>query len=244
MAPGDIGYVMGRVHTAGMIASPGLASILEWTVDPEKQREGRHCSRRTSWRSGTSAQDRFNVSASAPDSNKWIGPSEHGVYPEQAAGRRDIRQYLQRDLPPGERVQPNRHLSFARSHSGRCCRHRFRSGQCVWKATRFTRDGRFHTAGSNATTRRPSASLGRRKHGGFLFFTERTNVPVSQISSLACSPRIVSRRQLRGRQGPDPSHQQPRTDPRRPPTSLTSPRRAPTSSRQGASGNGAAGGSR
>jgi subtilisin family serine protease len=65
---GDLGWVMGRIHTSGRVASRGLEVELEWAVVGDGIED---------WSENEleiwyGAQDRFIVSVKPPDSDKWI----------------------------------------------------------------------------------------------------------------------------------------------------------------------------
>jgi subtilisin family serine protease len=186
--PDDIGYVLGRIHTSGHIVSRGLETRLEWQVAgnglvdlSENELE--------LW---YSSQDRFAVSLLPPREQRWIGPVEVRQYIENLQiddgtfvsiyneayhpinGCNHIALYLTPNLTPGNVVG-------------------LRAG--IWSVRlegTEVRDGRFHgwierddpyrlgRVGPNDGWRFPS------------FFSERTNVDASQISSLACAQWIIS----------------------------------------------------
>jgi subtilisin family serine protease len=186
--PGDLGYVLGRIHTAGKIASKGLTTHLEWTVVGN----GRADISENELEIWYSAQDRFKVSLLPPGSKDWIGPVDAREYIQNKQladgtfvsiynevyhpvnGANQIAIYLSPNLTPGKIIGV---------------------AAGVWTVQlegADVRDGRFHgwierddpyqvgRVGDKEAWRFPS------------FFTEKTNVPVCQVSSLACSPRILS----------------------------------------------------
>lgn len=70
----DMGWVMGRIHTSGKIAQPGLTVELEWTVIGDGIED---------WSENEleiwySAQDRFVVAVKPPDSDKYIEVKPRG----------------------------------------------------------------------------------------------------------------------------------------------------------------------
>ena len=187
MAPGDLGYVMGRIHTAGKIAARGLQTTLEWTVIGN----GRADISENELELWYSPQDRFRVWLLPPDSNDWIGPV-------------DERQYIQnRELPDHSYVSIYNEIY----HPVNGCNH-----IAIYLTPRLTppivgvpsgvwtvrlegvevRDGSFH-GWIERDDPAPVGKLGPREAWRFpSFFSERTNVPVSQINSLGCNPRIVA----------------------------------------------------
>ena len=75
---GDIGFVMGRVHTSGRIGAPGLAVDLDWRVVGNRVADISE-NELEIWHS---PQDRFLVSLRPPGWNEWIGPVAPGQYIE------------------------------------------------------------------------------------------------------------------------------------------------------------------
>jgi subtilisin family serine protease len=181
--PDDIGYVMGRIHTSGRIASRGLECRLEWNVIgnglvdvSENELE--------LW---YSPQDRFAVSLLPPRSQRWIGPVDVRQYIENLQlddgtfvsiyneayhpinGSNHIALYLTPNLTPGNVIGV------------------YAGTWVVRLIGSEVRDGRFHgwierddpfrlgRVGPSEAWRFPS------------FFSEQTNVDSSQISSLACA---------------------------------------------------------
>jgi subtilisin family serine protease len=185
--PDDFGWVMGRIHGSGHIASAGLAAELEWTVVgntivdvSENELE--------IW---YSAQDRFSVHIRPPGATDWISvkPQEFienrrlvsgtflSVYNElyhPVNGCNYIALYLTPDLS-------------ANSAKG------VQAG--VWTIRvqgEEVRNGRFHCwierddpyefdrIGTRRISRFPS------------FFSERSNVDSHSINSLACGHRVIA----------------------------------------------------
>ena len=67
-AEGDIGWVMGRIHTSGHIQARGLEAEIEWTVIGN----GIEDFSENELEIWYGAQDRFSVSLKPPGSAKWI----------------------------------------------------------------------------------------------------------------------------------------------------------------------------
>jgi subtilisin family serine protease len=181
--PGDIGYVMGRIHTSGRIASRGLECRLEWQVIGN----GRADVSENELELWYSPQDRLAVSLQRPGSQSWIGPVDARQYIENLElddgtfvsiyneayhpinGCNHIALYLTPNLTPGNVIGVDAGTWVVRL-----------SGTEI-------RDGKFHgwierddpfrlgRIGTTEAWRFPS------------FFSERTNVDSSQISSLACA---------------------------------------------------------
>jgi subtilisin family serine protease len=187
-SPDDIGYVLGRIHTSGRIASRGLETRLEWLVVGNGLADVSENEMEIWYR----PQDRFAVSLLPPGGSRWIGPV-------------DVRQYIENlQLPDGTFVS----IYNDAYHPINGCNHiaiyltpNFTPGNVIGVASgtwlvrlegNEVRDGRFDAwierddpyrlgrVGPSELWRFPS------------FFSERTNVDSSQISSLACSHTIIS----------------------------------------------------
>jgi subtilisin family serine protease len=184
--PTDIGWITGRIHASGRVASRGLDVDLEWTVVGDSVVDISE-NELEIW---YGAQDRMTVQVKPPGSPKWITvrPREFienrrlangtilSVYNElyhPTNGSNYIAIYLSPNLDP-------------RSPRG--------VAAGIW-TIRLTgeeiRDGRFHCwierddpfeldrVGQVRVLRFPS------------FFTERSNVDSHQINSLACGFRVI-----------------------------------------------------
>ncbi|MBR0757103.1 S8 family serine peptidase [Bradyrhizobium jicamae] len=188
LTAGDLGFVMGRIHTAGKIASRGLETRLEWTVIGN----GRSDISENELEIWYSGQDRFRVWLQPPDSSEWIGPV-------------DERQYIEnRQLPDSTFVSIYNEIYHPVNGCNQIAIYLspyLKRGQVIGVASGIwtvrlegtdIRDGRFH-GWIERDDPAPVGKIGTREAWRFpSFFSERTNVPVSQISSLACSPRVIS----------------------------------------------------
>ncbi len=76
-SPEDIGYVMGRIHTSGRVASRGLNSVIDWVVVGD----GISDLSENEMEIWYSSQDRFEVEI-RPPGGKWIGPIAPGEFVE------------------------------------------------------------------------------------------------------------------------------------------------------------------
>ena len=187
-APDDLGWMMGRIHTSGKVAARGLDVDIDWIVAgngitdiSENELE--------LW---YSAQDRFAISILPPNSNQWIGPIDGrqfienlqlndgaliSVYNElyhPANGCNYISVYLSPNLAGAEIIGVTAGTWKVRLHGIE------------------VRDGRFH-GWIERDDPVPIGPLGPRKAWRFpSFFSERSNVDVSSVSSLACGHRVVS----------------------------------------------------
>ncbi len=184
---GDVGFVMGRIHTSGRIAARGLNTDIEWLVVgngvadlSENELE--------IW---YSPQDRFVISIRPPgmDWIKSVNPLEY-IENFQLNDKSFISIYNELYHPANGSNYISVYLSpFFTEHGAVGVR----AGQWTVRLHGLeVRDGRFHgwierddprelgRVGDKAAWRFPS------------FFSERSNVDNTSVSSLACGQRIIS----------------------------------------------------
>jgi subtilisin family serine protease len=185
---GDLGYVMGRIHTEGRITASGLSADLEWMVVGNTQVDVSE-NELEIW---YSSQDRFAVSVLPPGASEWIGPVE----PRQFVENRQLRD--------GSFVSVYNelyHPANGASHVAVYLSPLFNPQSVVGVASgrwlvrlhgREVRDGRFHGWVERDDPQR-LGRLGEKELWSFpSFFSERSNVDRSSVSSLACAERVVS----------------------------------------------------
>lgn len=183
----DIGWVMGRIHTSGQIAARGLDADLEWIVVgngvadiSENELE--------IW---YSAQDRFGVSVQAPDGT-WIGPvaTQEFVENRELADGTFVSIYNELYHPANGSNYISIYLSPFFSEQGVAG-----VGAGVWKVRLHgeeVRDGRFRGWIERDDPRR-IGRIGSIDAWRFpSFFSERSNVDDSSISSLACGHNVIA----------------------------------------------------
>ena len=184
---GDLGFIMGRIHSSGTIPAAGLTRDLEWVVVgngimdvSENEME--------IW---FSAQDRIAVSLKPPGKD-WIGPIEPREFIENrliengtmlsaynevyhpANGLNYISMYLSPFFSPDEVVGVPSGTWLVRLHS------------------REIRDGRFH-AWIERDDPRQLGRVAEREAWAFpSFFTERSLVDDTTVSSLGCAVRVIT----------------------------------------------------
>ena len=187
LTDGDLGWVMGRIHTSGRVASRGLEVELEWAVVGDGIED---------WSENEleiwyGAQDRFIVSVKPPDSDKWIE-----VRP---------RQFVQNlRLPSGIRLSIYNELYHPTNGGNYVAIYmspnfdpdRFRGiPKGIWKVRikgDEVRDGRFH-AWIERDDPLEIGRMGERRLFRFpSFFTENTNVDSHSITSLACGQSVIA----------------------------------------------------
>jgi subtilisin family serine protease len=186
-AADDIGWVMGRVHTSGKVAAAGLASDLEWVVAgngvvdiSENELE--------LW---FGSQDRFAISLRTPQ-GEWIGPVEPREFIENQR------------LPDGSFVSIYNelyHPSNGSNYVGIYLSPNLQSRPLIgvpagtWivrLSGREIRDGSYH-GWIERDDPRPLAQLGPKRTWTFpSFFSERSMVDNSTVSSLGCGHRVLT----------------------------------------------------
>lgn len=185
---GDIGYVMGRIHTSGRVPSRGLDEDIEWEVVGN----GTMDISENELEIWYDAQDRFAVSIRPPGSREWIGPVEPQEYIEN------------RQLPEKSFLSIYNELY----HPANGCNYisiylspLFRTPTVVgvpagtWTVRlhgREVRGGRYH-GWIERDDPRPRGRVGEKQAWNFpSYFSQRSNVDDSSVSSLACGLRIIS----------------------------------------------------
>ena len=183
----DLGWIMGRIHASGAFPAAGLEQDLEWVVVgngimdlSENELE--------IW---YSAQDRFAISIKPPGMD-WIGPVEPREFIQNrmlpdgtmlsaynevfhpANGLNYISVYLSPFLQPPQVIGVPAGTWIVRLHS------------------REVRDGRYHAWIERDDPQR-LGRVGEREAWSFpSFFTERTLVDDSTVSSLGCGSRVIT----------------------------------------------------
>jgi len=186
---GDLGWIMGRIHTSGQIPARGLEVEIEWTVVGN----GIEDISENELEIWFSAQDRISAAVKPPHSDEWI-----------EAGPREFVQNL--------RLESGTHLSiynelyhptnganyiaiYLSPHQSDDLRE-FRGIQPgVWKVRlkgEEIRDGRFDAWIERDDPGEVSRDAGRRLFRFPSFFSEKSNVDSHSISSLACGHRVIA----------------------------------------------------
>jgi subtilisin family serine protease len=183
----DLGFVMGRIHTAGQIPARGLEAEIEWTVIGD----GIEDFSENELEVWYSAQDRFAVSLLPPGESDWIE-----VKP---------REYVEnRRLPGGVTVSIYNEL-YHPTNGGNYVAvilspnldpQNFRGiTQGVWRVRlkgEEVRDGRFDAWIERDDPMEIGREGGRRMFRFPSFFSEKSNVDSHSITSLACGHRVIA----------------------------------------------------
>jgi len=186
-ADGDLGWIMGRIHTSGRIPARGLEVEIEWTVVGDGIED---------WSENEleiwySAQDRFTVSLKPPGASQWIEvkPREFVENRRLASGVFvSVYNELYHPITGGNYISlylsPNLERDNFRGIPKGIWRVRLRGEE--------VRDGRFDAW----IERDDPMEIGRQGQRSIFrfpsFFTERTNVDSHSITSLACGHRVIA----------------------------------------------------
>ena len=185
--PEDFGWIMGRIHTSGQIPAAGLTADVEWIVVGNGVADASE-NELELW---FGPQDRFAVSVRTP-AGEWIGPLGPREYIEnrrlgdgsfvsiynELYHPSNGANYISIYLSPNLRSDPVVGVS---------------SGTWVVRLQgREIRDGRYD-GWIERDDPRPWREIGGRKFWAFpSFFTERSMVDRSTVSSLGCGNRVIT----------------------------------------------------
>ena len=182
----DLGWIMGRIHASGQIPAAGLEKDLEWVVVgngimdlSENELE--------IW---YSAQDRFAVSIKPPDMD-WIGPVE----PREFIQNRMLHDGTMFSVY-NEVFNPTNGLNYISVYLSPFLRKPVigvRAGTWIVRLHSLeVRDGRLHAWVERDDPQR-LGRVGDREAWSFpSFFTERTLVDDTTVSSLGCGSRVIT----------------------------------------------------
>jgi len=184
---GDLGWIMGRIHTSGQILARGLEVELEWTVIGD----GLEDVSENELEIWYGPQDRFVVALKPPNATDWIE-----VKP---------REYVEnRRLDDGTTVSIYNELYFPTNGANYIALYlspnydpdHFRGIRPgVWKVRlrgEDVRDGHFDAWIERDDPMEIGRENGRRLFRFPSFFTEKTNIDSHSITSLACGHRVIA----------------------------------------------------
>ena len=184
----DFGFVTGRIHTSGKIEARGLDEDIEWIVvgngiDDVSENE------LELW---YSASDRFEVSLTPPGGLPTIGPIKPGEYVQNKKLRDGSFVSIYNEL-----YHPANGDNYIAIYLSPFLKENpvigVRPG--VWKVRLHgveVRDGRYH-GWIERDDPRPHGVLDGTEIWNFpSFFSQRSNVDKSSVSSLACGARVIS----------------------------------------------------
>lgn len=186
LTPGDLGYLVGRIHASGRIASRGLSHDLEWDVAGNGQVDVSE-NEMEIW---YGAQDQFEVSLRTPD-GQWIGPVGIRKFVENKALVNGTRVSIYNELyHPANGA--NRISLFLSPQMG----HGFigmQTGRWIVRLHAIeVRDGTY-SGWIERDDPRPVRRVGSTEQWHFpSCFSSRSFVDNSSINSLACGHRVVA----------------------------------------------------
>ena len=186
-AEGDIGWVMGRIHTSGHIQARGLEAEIEWTVIGN----GIEDFSENELEIWYGAQDRFSVSLKPPGSAKWMEvPPLECIKNEPGPGGVHISIFneLYHPTTGGNYISiylsPNLKAKNFRGIPKGIWRVRLRGEE--------VREGRFDAW----IERDDPMEIGREGSRRFFrfpsFFSEKSNIDSHSITSLACGQNVIA----------------------------------------------------
>lgn len=185
---GDRGYVMGRIHTSGVVPGRGLVKDIEWLVVGNGEMDLSE-NELEIW---YSSQDRFAVEVRPPGADKFIGPIEPRQYIEnqQLSDGSFLSIYNELYHPANGSNYISIYLSPFFTPKGVVG---IRAGRWTVRLHgREVRDGSYH-GWIERDDPRPLGRIGERAAWRFpSCFSEESNVDDSQVSSLACGRRVIS----------------------------------------------------
>jgi subtilisin family serine protease len=188
-AEGDLGWIMGRIHTSGQIPARGLEVELEWTVVGN----GIEDVSENELEVWYGAQDRFVASVLPPGGGGWIevAPREY-VENRRLESGTHVSIYNELYHPTNGANYIAIYLSPEQSRDLR----EFRGVQAgVWKVRlrgEEIRDGRFDAWIERDDPGEVGRDAERRLFRFPSFFSARSNVDSHSISSLACGHRVIA----------------------------------------------------
>lgn len=182
---GDLGWIMGRVHTSGTIPSRGLEVELEWTVIGN----GIEDLSENELEIWYSEQDRFIVSIKAPGEDDWIE-----VRPREFVENKRLRSGTHVSAY-NELYHPTNGANYIAVYLSPDLKQLRGIQAGVWKIRikgEEIRDGRFNAWIERDDPGEIGRDAGRRLFRFPSFFSEKSNVDSHSISSLACGHRVIS----------------------------------------------------
>lgn len=186
---GDLGWIMGRIHTSGQIPARGLEVELEWTVVGNGVEDVSE-NELEIW---YGPQDRITAAVQPPGGGAWIevGPREYVQNLRLESGTH-VSVYNELYHPTNGANYIAIYLSPFQSPDLR----EFRGIQPgVWKVRLKgdeIRDGRFDAWIERDDPGEVARDVGRRLFRFPSFFSQASNVDSHSISSLACGHRVIA----------------------------------------------------
>jgi subtilisin family serine protease len=188
VAPGDMGFTSGRIHTSGRIPAAGLIRDIEWVVFGD----GLADISENELEIWYSPQDQFVVHLRPPGSNEWIGPVKPNEFIENRMldDGTFVSIYNERYWPANGSNLIGLYLSPFFSEHGVVG---VKAGTWVVRLTGLqVRDGSYHGWIERDDPRRLKRTGNVEGWSFPSFFSENSNVDNSSVSSLACGQRVIA----------------------------------------------------
>ena len=186
--PGDIGFVVGRIHTSGRLGAAGLSQNIEWVVIGD----GIADLSENELEIWYSPQDRFAIRLKPPGSSSWIGPIEPGEYIENQEHSSGTFVSVYNELYYPTNGDNYIAIYLSPTFSEQAVIGVAGGTWLVQLIGREVRDGHFDGWIERDDPRR-QGRLGVGEAWSFpSFFSERSNVDRSSVSSFACGQRVIS----------------------------------------------------
>lgn len=184
---GDLGWIMGRIHTSGQIPARGLEAELEWTVVGD----GLEDFSENELEIWYGAQDRLVVSLKPPGEARWIV-----VKPQEYVENRRLASGVTVSIY-NELYYPTNGSNYAAIYlSPNLDPDHFRGiTPGIWRVRlqgEDIRDGHFDAWIERDDPMEIGREGGRRMFRFPSFFTEKSNVDSHSITSLACGFRVIA----------------------------------------------------
>lgn len=184
---GDTGYVMGRIHTKGIVAAKGLYQDIEWVVVGDRLCDVSENELQIWY----SPQDQFAVELRAPD-GQHVGPVEPRQFIENKRLESGCMISIYNELyhPANGSNCISIYMTPFLTRNGLVG---IPSGTWTVRLIgRDVRDGRYH-GWIERDDPRPKGRAGNRDAWAYpSFFSTRSNVDESSVSSLACGRFLIS----------------------------------------------------
>ena len=187
-APGDWGYVMGRIHRAGVLPEVGAKEEIYWVVVGDGIADLSENELEIWYNPG----DHFAISLKPPNEDAWIGPLQPGEFIEnrEITGGTFVSLYNELYYPANGLNYIALYLSPFFSKEGIVG---VAAGTWTMRLEAIDlRDGRYHAWIERDDPRR-MGNLGQMEAWSFpSFFSEKSFVDASSVGSLACGNFIIS----------------------------------------------------
>ncbi len=185
-AEGDLGFTMGRIHTSGKIEATGLEQDILWNVVGNKVSDVSE-NEMEIW---YEPQDRFSVMVKPPGL-PWVGPVDSNSFIENKQLQDGSFLSIYNDL-----YHPSNGLNYISIYLSPNLRGEvipIKAGEWVVRLIGTEiRNGEYH-AWIERDDPRPLGPIGEKEAWNFpSFFSMKSNVDNTSISSLACSRSVIS----------------------------------------------------